>query len=405
MRILHTSDWHLGKHLEGHSRIEEQEKILKSLVKMIKEKDIDLVLIAGDVYDNSNPPARAERLFYDTIKEISEDGKRIVVAIAGNHDSPDRLSASKVLAYDHGIVLLGTLEDMPEIGKLGNYEIVDSGYGYIELKMNDENIVLGLLPYPSEQRIKEAFKDVTDLQSMQVSYSEMVGRIFDRINEKYREDTINVAMSHLFVEGSESSDSERPIQIGGGLVVEHNKLPKKAQYVALGHLHRPQRVKNTEKQAYYTGSLLQYSSSEIGYSKGVFIVDVKPNKEPVISKEYLENVKPIEIWNCDSLEDAIKRCIDNQDRDVWVYMRIKLEDVLMQSEIKKLKELKPDLLSIMPVYDERDEENEVPIDFAEKHISELFKEFYTSERGVNPKEDLLELFNEIVCEAGDVNEA
>ncbi|WDV44426.1 exonuclease SbcCD subunit D C-terminal domain-containing protein [Clostridiaceae bacterium M8S5] len=404
MRILHTSDWHLGKHLEGHSRLEEQEYILKSLTKTIKENDIDLVLIAGDIYDTSNPPAKAEKLFYNTIKDISEDGKRVVIAIAGNHDSPDRLSASRVLAYDHGIVLLGTLNDIPSVGKLGSHEIIDSGRGYIEVNINSEKAIIGLLPYPSEQRIKEVFKDVTDLESMQISYSEMVGKIFDEINQKYREDTINLAMSHLFVEGSITTDSERPIQIGGGLVVEGSKLPNKAQYIALGHLHRPQRVKKSET-AFYSGSLLQYSSSEIGYSKGVYIIEAQSNEAPKISEVFLENIKPIEIWKCDTLEQSIKRCLDNNDRQTWAYLKIKLNQVLMQSEIKKLKELKPDLLSIMPIYDIEEELQNEPVDITKKNISQLFKEFYLSERGVNPKEDLLELFDEVVREAGDINEA
>ncbi|WP_066507695.1 exonuclease SbcCD subunit D [Abyssisolibacter fermentans] len=405
MKILHTSDWHLGKYLEGYSRLDEQEKILKSLINLIKEKQIDVVLIAGDIYDNSNPPARAEKIFYDTVKEISEEGKRIVIAIAGNHDSPERLSASKALAYDHGIILMGTLEDIPSTGKLGNHEIIDSGRGYIEVKVNEEKAVFGLLPYPSEQRLKEVFKDVNDTESMQVSYSHRVGQIFAKINDKYRDDTINIAASHIFVEGGETSDSERPIQIGGGLVVEADKLPSKAQYIALGHLHRPQRVKKSEKEAYYSGSLIQYSSSEIGYSKGLYMIDIVNGQKPVMEEIFLENIKPIEIWKCNGFEEAIKLCNDNSNRDVWVYLKIRLKQVLMQSEIKKLKEIKPDLLSIIPIFDEVEETQHEQIDFNEKNISKLFEEFYIHERGVKPGEELLNLFNSIVYEAGDINEA
>src|SRR3712207_2275724 len=98
MRILHTSDWHLGKNLEGYSRIEEQAKFCKDLVELVEEKNIDLVLLAGDVYDTYNPPARAENLFYETIEKLADKGKRCVIVIAGNHDNPDRLEAINSLA-------------------------------------------------------------------------------------------------------------------------------------------------------------------------------------------------------------------------------------------------------------------------------------------------------------------
>ena len=94
MRILHTSDWHLGKTLEQYSRLEEQEEFLKEFIEIVKDNDIDLVLIAGDIYDNGNPPAKAEKMFYSTISEITSSGKTAVLVIAGNHDNPERLVAA-----------------------------------------------------------------------------------------------------------------------------------------------------------------------------------------------------------------------------------------------------------------------------------------------------------------------
>ena len=91
MRILHTADWHLGKNLEGLSRMDEQERFLEDFVHIVKDNNIDLVIIAGDVYDSSNPPARAEKMFYDTLKKISANGERMTLVISGNHDNPERL--------------------------------------------------------------------------------------------------------------------------------------------------------------------------------------------------------------------------------------------------------------------------------------------------------------------------
>ena len=108
MRILHTADFHLGKNLEGFSRMDEQEEFLKDFIKIVKENNIDLVIIAGDIYDNSNPPARAEKMFYSTLKKLSENGERLILVIAGNHDNPERLVAAGPLAREHGIIMIGT---------------------------------------------------------------------------------------------------------------------------------------------------------------------------------------------------------------------------------------------------------------------------------------------------------
>src|SRR3712207_5073600 len=100
MRILHTSDWHLGKNLEGASRLEEQEQFIEDFIHIVDENCIDMVIISGDIYDSSNPPAKAEKLFYKALKGISKNGKRLTLVIAGNHDNPDRLSAASPLAYE-----------------------------------------------------------------------------------------------------------------------------------------------------------------------------------------------------------------------------------------------------------------------------------------------------------------
>ena len=107
MRILHTGDWHLGKNLEGASRMDEQELFLNDFVDIVEKNKVDLVIIAGDVYDNSNPPARAEKMFYDTLKKLSKNGERLILVIAGNHDNPERLSAITPLAEEMGILVFG----------------------------------------------------------------------------------------------------------------------------------------------------------------------------------------------------------------------------------------------------------------------------------------------------------
>ena len=105
MKLIHTADWHLGKNIEGHSRLEEQRLFLKDFINICEEEQADIIIIAGDIYDNYNPSAMAEQLFYDTLKQLSRNGDCMTVVIAGNHDNPERLVASGPLArprHRHG---------------------------------------------------------------------------------------------------------------------------------------------------------------------------------------------------------------------------------------------------------------------------------------------------------------
>lgn len=397
MRILHTSDWHLGKNLEGHSRLAEQERFLDELVNIVEEREIDLILIAGDIYDTSNPPAQAERLFYNSVKRLSRNGERPVIIVAGNHDNPDRLVAASPLAYDHGVVLLGKPKSTIEIGKYGSFQVVDAGEGFLEMEIKGERVVILTLPYPSEQRLNELLSEEIEEEARRKSYSERIGEIFSILSDKYREDTINLAISHLFVMGGEEVGSERPIQLGGSLTVDANHLPRNAHYVALGHLHKPQKVVGSGKlKAYYSGSPIEYSKKEIHYSKCVYMVDVNVGEEVKVEEVYLKNYKPIEVWKCKSIEEALKRCQDDGERDIWVYLEIETDRVMTQSEIKEMKKLRPHIVEIKPVFKEMEKEEEEIADITSMRIEDLFKDYYIYRNGVNPTEELMDLFSTIV---------
>lgn len=403
MRFIHTSDWHLGKNLEGHSRLAEQEKFCKDFIDLVNENDIDMVIIAGDIYDTSNPPAQAEKLFYKTVSELSQNGKRCVLIIAGNHDNPERLSAASPLAHEQGIIILGMPNSYTQPYKYNGFEIVFSEEGVVELKIKDESVVISTLPYPSEKRLNEVLVKSTDDKDKQQTYTEKIGEIFKLTTKRFKEDTINIAVSHLFVLGGETTDSERPIELGGSLIVNTKDLPQNAQYIALGHLHKPQKV-SERLNAYYSGSPLQYSKDERSYSKGANIVDIKAGEKPKINQIYFKNYKPIEVFKCSGIEEALKICEENKDRDIWSYFEIKTEEVLAQSDIKKMKDTLKDIIEIRPIITSNEQEE--VIDMKEKSMGELFKEFYSFSRGVEPKGELMDLFLDIVSEEGeDINEA
>lgn len=401
MRILHTADWHLGKNLEGLSRMDEQEQFLEDFVHIVKDNNIDLVIIAGDVYDSSNPPARAEKMFYDTLKKISANGERMTLVISGNHDNPERLVAAGPLAREHGIIMVGTPKSVVEVGEYGNNRVLNSGEGFVELDINGEKTVILTVPYPSEKRLNEVLYGAMDETEERVkSYSDRIKKLFDSLKGNFKEDTINLVVSHLFATGAENTGSERNIELGGSFIVDKECFPKEAQYVALGHIHKPMILPGTNKKIRYAGSPLQYNKKEISFEKKCFLIDVKASEEADIDEIKFKVYKPIEVWKCNSIDEAIEKCEENKDRDCWVYLEIKTDRYIREDEIKIMKKLKDDIIEIIPKIT-LDEEEVDERSFSEKSFEELFTDFYEKERGVQPQDDLVELLLGIVKEEGD----
>lgn len=405
MRILHTGDWHLGKNLEGASRMDEQELFLNDFVDIVEKNKVDLVIIAGDVYDNSNPPARAEKMFYDTLKKLSKNGERLILVIAGNHDNPERLVAAGPLAMEHGIIMSGTPKTVIQCGEYGQHKVINSGEGFIEVEINNEKAVILTVSYPSEKRLNEVLYGEMDSDEDRVkTYGERIKSLFDSLEKNYRSDTINLVVSHLFAMGSEEGGSERSIQLGGSYIVNGSCFPKEAQYIALGHVHKSQIVPGTNKKARYSGSPLHYNKKEINITKKCFIIDVKANEECVVNEIELKVYKPIEIWKCESISDAIDKCEENKDRNCWVYLEVKCDRYIREDEIKKMKGIKKDILEIIPKL-QSDEEDESAVTIQEKSFEEIFREFYKKERNIEADDEVVNLLLKLVSEEGDEDEA
>lgn len=394
MRFIHTSDWHLGKNLEGHSRIEEQRMFCSDFIKIVEDNDVDMVVIAGDIYDTANPSAEAEKLFYSTVSKIAANGKRCVVVIAGNHDSPERIEAASPLAFEQGILLFGNPLSKTSVGKFEGFEIVEAKEGMTKIIINGEKVNVLTLPYPSEKRLNDAFEAETD-EDRQKTYSQKVGQIFKNLQEDFDKDSINIAVSHLFVVGGESSDSERPIQLGGSLLVERKDLPDKANYVALGHLHKQQKASELGC-SYYSGSPLQYSKSERVYAKGAKLVEIHPNEKPKLEDIMFNNYKPIELFKCRGVQEALDICEQNRGRSMWSYFEIKTDEIISQEDIKAMKKNLADIIEIKPVITYQQEEKTV--DLKTKSMAELFRDFYTFNKGVEPKGEVMDMFMKVAGE-------
>ncbi len=410
MRILHTSDWHLGRSLEQVSRIPEQREFIDWLCRTVEEREIDLVLIAGDVYDTYNPSAAAEELFYDAMDRLNDKGRRAVVVIAGNHDNPERLCAASPLAYKNGIILLGYPGSDAGEYKTGadGIRLADSGPGWLELCIPGcgHHAVIITMPYPSEARLEEVLAREADESVLQKAYSERIGSIFSRLGEKFREDTVNLVVAHLFLLGGSTSDSERTLQVGGAMTVEPGVMPEKAHFAALGHLHRPQEIRGAACPVFYAGSPLAYSFSEAGYSKAVYIVDAAPGEKAVVTPVYPDCGKPLRKWVAEEgIGQALKWCEEGRDPNAWIDLEIAADRVLTAEEQKSLRSLHPGIINIRPRLRADGVEILTSRSREGRKIDELFGDYYKYRLGVDIPDELMKAFIEVLDDEKDGNDA
>jgi exonuclease SbcD len=406
VRILHTSDWHLGRALEGINRLDEQREFIDQLVEMAEDESIDLVLVAGDVFDTYNPSAVAEELYYDAVYRLSAKGQRGVVVIAGNHDNPDRLCAASPLAYKSGILMLGYPSSHIDTGSMqkGSIKVIGSEPGWLELSVSgcDHNAVIITLPYPSEARLEQVLSREDAETGLQSTYSDRVGDILRRLSQSYRRDTVNLGISHLFVSGGRVSESERTLQVGGALTVDPTVLPESAHFFALGHLHRPQQVRNALCPAYYSGSPLAYSFSEADYAKAVYVIDAAPGRTADIKELYLNCGKPLRRWVAKGgIVEAIEWCRQQRDINGWIDIEIHTDRVITTEEQKELRMLHPGIINIRPVITTETIEVQSYRSREGRKIDQLFADFYKYRTGTEISESLMEVFLDVINEQSD----
>ncbi|WP_028983996.1 exonuclease SbcCD subunit D [Sporolactobacillus terrae] len=382
MRLMHTADWHLGRTLEGRSREEEQEHVMDEICTIADDAHVDAVLMAGDVFDTVNPPAASEALFYETALRLSNNGKRPVLIIAGNHDSPERLEASRPLAGRQGITIIGKPVLKPLM-----VPIVTTG----------ETLVLGSIPYPSESRLNECLSERNDEESIKTAYNDRLAELFQQHAAAFKKDTVNMLMTHLFAAGGKESDSERPIQVGGAYTVHPSAFPKSAQYVALGHLHRPQTLADSAVSARYAGAPLAYSFSEAGHAKSVTILDASPGTPIAMEHVELSSGRPLVRWRAEKgLEEVHQWLEEGRDTEAWIDLEICLNEAMNMHDIQALRKMRPHLVTIRPIYQnnlvEHDHQarSKLPID-------ELFVRFYKQQtNGAVPGSELIHMFMQLI---------
>ncbi|MCE3202615.1 exonuclease SbcCD subunit D [Paenibacillus sonchi] len=382
MRILHTGDWHLGRTLEGRSRQKEQEQFIDELVEIADASQADLILMAGDVYDSVNPPAAAEQLFYDAAARLTADGRPLVV-ISGNHDQPERVASVSPLVRRQGITLVGMPTSEPVT---------------VHAARTGEVAKIAALPYPSEARLGELLAGDAGEDELRLAYSARVGRLMNLLGREFTPQTVNLAMSHIYVLGGVESDSERPIQVGGAYTVDPSALSCGAQYTALGHLHRAQRVKG-DSMIRYSGSPLAYSFSEAGQAKSVALIEVAPGAEPSFEEIYLRCGRPLVNWKSSGgLQEVYGWLDEGRDATAFIDLELRLTEAMSLNDIQRLRKSREGIIHIRPVYPQMEQELE-EMARSRMPVQELFRRFYQRQTGgAEPEDSLIDLFLELAEE-------
>ena len=251
MRLLHTADWHLGKLLHGEHLTTEQRGLLGQLCTIVEERRPDVVLMAGDVYDRSVPPADAVELLDDALSRLVSGLDTPVILIAGNHDSPDRLEFGSRILREQGLHVFSKPQSDP---------------GVVTLEDEHGPVHIAGLPYAEPPTARRVFDD-PEIKT----HDDVVAAQVASVREALPDGERSIAVAHVFAQGGELADSERSLAVGGAETV-HTSRFEAFDYVALGHLHRRQQVGDAHLQ--YSGSLMKYSFDEAHHDKSVHLVEM-----------------------------------------------------------------------------------------------------------------------------------
>lgn len=382
MKILHTSDWHIGKRLMDRERLPEQREALEELVRICEDEQADVVLVAGDVFDTFMPSAEAEEVFFHAVKRLA-GARRAVVLISGNHDDGVRLAASAPISAEEGVYLFGGSKRALPVGGTRGVRAVGAGENYLLLENEaGERLYVNALPYPNEARLKE--------EKTEETYAEKVARWISCGAEAREEGVPYVLLTHLFAAGGAASESERDIQLGGARIVPIDCFPADA-FTALGHLHKRQRLRDN---VYYSGSLLQYSFDEANIPKSVAILKTEGDKVVFEKEVPLTSGRKLVRLEAAGVEQAL--ALLRRYENAFVELTLHLNAPLTAQETLSLREANEGLVSLIV-------RTQTAVDAPEIVRSalsseELFVEYYKSVYGEPPSDELKEAFLELLGE-------
>lgn len=344
VKIVHTSDWHVGRRWKGIQRLDELEAVLDHLASFIETHAIDLVLHTGDVFESRNPPAEAEQLVNRFLVRVGRSGAQMLV-IAGNHDDPLRLDARSLLTEFVNVRILGR----PRPAARGGTRVLDTRCG--------ERAVVAALPFASPGAWVSALDIAGEEASARIKYARMFQRAVRNLCAAFQPDAVNLLMAHTHIEGAVFGESERRVHLGEDWAAAAEALPSNASYIALGHIHRPQQI-DAPAPAYYAGSLLQMDFGEAGEEKSFVVVTASPGRPATVEHVPYEGGLPLFDLRLSLAE--LEAAADDY-REGWLRVTVPLTERDPDLN-RKVRELLPNALVVRAELPEPEEEADLWLD-------------------------------------------
>ncbi len=373
MRLLHTSDWHLGMTDSNISLYDDQKYFIDEICRLITEEKIDAVMIAGDVYDRSIASSEAVKLYDYAMTRICAELKTPVLEVAGNHDSAERLSTCGELLKASGLHVTGALTDKPSVVEIGNAQIF-------------------MIPWISEPKVKSIYPDKADVIK---DITDAYRVVTDACKEEFKEGVRHIVIAHAFIANCETSTSDRAAVVGFATQVDPSVFDG-FDYVALGHLHRPHDVNSFIR---YSGTPMPYSfGAEEKQTKSVTIIDTESMEHSIITLPLLHQRRTIEgTW-----DEVIAPDLPDEVKDGYVLVNV-TDEYIGLSRLNELRNVYKNLLGAGGKSFEG-EGSEITLsieqlDEIENDPIELFKHFCRDNMGLEPEDHLVDLFTAAVKKA------
>jgi DNA repair protein SbcD/Mre11 len=366
MRLLHTADWHAGRTLRGIERTSEIRSALEEIRQLAKSERADAVLVAGDIFDVPNPSAEAESAVYEFFLELGLPS----VVIAGNHDSPQRLESVAGLLAKVKAKVLGVVR--PDLQAA-------------ELELGAGRLVVAGLPFLSERRLIKAadLLAAPDVGEWRQKYRDGMRFFINHVAKGFRADAVNVLMLHTTLDGGVLSHSEHEFHVSNSYCLDPQSFPSSAQYVALGHLHKPQTLGDAPP-VQYSGSIVQLDFGEAGEQKRVNLIELAPGRPAKVEHIPLSSGKTL--YNLRSDLDGLERRLEDlRGVEGHVKLTVQLEQPLPGLKDRILNGVKtwwnPNQLFALEVEIKNVEVQEALEVKTEQSPLEAYRNFYVERRG------------------------
>lgn len=377
MKILHTADWHVGRLLRGRSRADEHEAVLASIAGTARSEGVDLVIVAGDVFDSATPSPESERIVYRALLDLAGSGAAVLV-VAGNHDNDRRLQA------------VAPLLELGRVITRASFARADDG-GVVEVPSRDrtDTALVAALPFLSQRHVVKADDLMAaDAADHGVAYADRMVRLVASLAERFRPDTVNLIAAHCMVDGGALGGGERSAHTIFEYSVPATAFPGTAHYVALGHLHRRQQLPGA-CPIHYSGSPLQLDFGEGANEPAVLLVEAAPGRPATTTAVAVAGARRLRTLR-GTLADLRSLAGSTGDDHLRVIVREPLR-VGLADEIRELYPTCVDVIVERPD-DEQAGRPEIP-DRSGRSPHELFMQYLT-EQGV-ADDRLARLFDEL----------